>query len=57
MKFAPIPGSAPAFGLESIDLMLLALAVPAVLGLFVGLRKEQAVFAAVVVGAAVVLVR
>ena len=56
MKFAPVPGMTPAFGLESIDLMLLALAVPAALGLFIGMRKEQAVFTAVVVGAAVVLV-
>lgn len=35
MKFAPVPGTTPAFGLESIDLMLLALAVPAALGLFI----------------------
>lgn len=56
MKFAPVPGMTPAFGLESIDLTLLALAVPAALGLFIGLRKEQAVFAAVIVGAAFVLV-
>jgi hypothetical protein len=33
----------------------MALAVPALLGIFVGLRKDTAVFAAVVVGAAVVL--
>ena len=56
MKFAPVPDTTPAFGLESIDLMLLALAVPAFIGLLVGMRKEQAVFTAVVVGAAVVLV-
>jgi len=55
MKFETVPGSAPVFGLEMIDLALLALAVPAMLGIFVGLRKETAVFAAVVVGAAVVL--
>ncbi len=55
MKFTAIPGSAPVFGLEIVDLALLALAVPALLGIFVGLRKETAVFTAVVVGAAVVL--
>ena len=55
MKFEAVPGSAPVFGLEVIDLALLALAVPAMLGIFVGLRKETAVFTAVVVGAAVVL--
>ncbi len=57
MKFTAVPGSAPVFGLEMIDLALLALAVPAVLGIFIGLRKETAVFTAVVVGAAVVLAR
>ena len=57
MKFEAVPGSAPVSGLEVIDLALLALAVPAMLGLFVGLRKETAVFTAVVVGAAVVLTR
>ncbi len=55
MKFTAVPGSAPVFGWEMIDLALLALAVPAMLGIFVGLRKETAVFTAVVVGAAVVL--
>ncbi len=57
MKFTAVPGSAPVFGLETIDLALLTLAVPALLGIFIGLRKETAVFTAVVVGAAVVLVR
>ncbi len=57
MKFAVVPGSAPVFGLELIDLALLTLAVPALLGIFIGLRKETAVFTAVVVGAAVVLTR
>ena len=57
MKFAVVPGSAPVFGLETIDLALLTLAVPALLGIFIGLRKETAVFTAVVVGAVVVLVR
>lgn len=55
MKFETVPGAAPVFGLELIDLTILALAVPALLGIFVGLRKETAVFTAVVVGAAVVL--
>lgn len=55
MKFTAVPGSAPVFGLEMIDLALLVFAVPAMLGIFVGLRKETAVFAAVVVGAVVVL--
>ncbi len=55
MKFTAVPGSAPVFGSETIDLAVLALAVPALLGIFVGLRKETAVFTAVVVGAAVVL--
>jgi hypothetical protein len=55
MKFETVPGAAPVFGLEVIDLAILALAVPALLGIFVGLRKETAVFAAVVVGAVVVL--
>ena len=55
MKFTAVPGSAPVFGLESIDLAVLALAVPALLGIFIGLRKETAVFTAVVVGAVVVL--
>ncbi len=57
MKFTAVPGSAPVFGLEIIDLALLTLAVPALLGIFIGLRKETAVFTAVVVGAVVVLVR
>jgi len=57
MKFTAVPGSAPVFGWETIDLAVLALAVPALLGIFVGLRKETAVFTAVVVGAAVVLAR
>ncbi len=57
MKFTAVPGSAPVFGLEAIDLAILTLAVPALLGIFLGLRKETAVFTAVVVGAAVVLVR
>ena len=57
MKFETVPGSAPVFGLETIDLALLALAVPATLGIFVGIRKETAVFTAVVVGAVVVLAR
>ena len=56
MKFAAVPGSAPVFGLETIDLALLTLAVPALLGIFIGLRKETAVFTAVVFGAVVVLV-
>jgi hypothetical protein len=43
------------FGFEEIDLAIMALAVPALLGIFVGIRKETAVFAAVVVGAVVVL--
>jgi hypothetical protein len=55
MKFEAVPGSAPVFGLEIVDLAVLSLAVPALLGIFVGLRKETAVFAAVVVGAVVVL--
>jgi hypothetical protein len=55
MKFTAVLGSAPVFGWETIDLALLALAVPALLGIFVGLRKETAVFTAVVVGAVVVL--
>ncbi len=57
MKFIAVPESAPVFGLEMIDLALLTLAVPALLGIFIGLRKETAVFTAVVVGAAVVLTR
>ena len=57
MKFTAVPWSAPVFGLETIDLALLTLAVPALLGIFLGLRKETAVFTAVVVGAAVVLAR
>lgn len=55
MKFLMVPGEAPVFGWETIDLALLALAVPALLGIFLGLRKETAMFAAVVVGAVVVL--
>ena len=55
MKFVMVPGVAPVFGLEMIDLALLALAIPALLGIFIGLRKDTAMFAAVVVGAAVVL--
>ena len=57
MKFTAVPGSAQVFGWEMIDLAVLALAVPALLGIFVGPRKETAVFTAVVVGAAVVLTR
>jgi hypothetical protein len=57
MKFEAVPGSAPVFGLEIIDLALVGLAVPALLGIFLGLRKETAVFTAVIVGAAVVLTR
>ena len=55
MKFEMVPGQAPVFGFEEIDLAIMALAVPALLGIFVGIRKETAVFAAVVVGAVVVL--
>jgi hypothetical protein len=55
MKFETVPGSTPVFGLEIVDLAVLALAIPALLGIFIGLRKETAVFAAVVVGAVVVL--
>jgi hypothetical protein len=55
MKFVTVPGSAPVFGFEMIDLAIMALAVPATLGIFVGLRKETAVFTAVLVGAFVVL--
>ncbi len=55
MKFTAVPGFTPMSGLETIELALLTLAVSALLGLFVGLRKETAVFTAVVVGAAVVL--
>lgn len=57
MKFAVVPDAIPTFGFEAIDLALLALAVPATLGLFLGLRKEQALFTAVLVGAMVVLAR
>jgi hypothetical protein len=57
MKFETVPGAAPVFGLEIVDLALVALALPAVLGVFIGLRRETAVFTAVVVGAAVVLAR
>jgi len=57
MKFEMVPGSAPVFGLEVIDLALVALAIPALLGIFIGLRKETALFTAVVVGAVVVLTR
>ena len=55
MKFEMVPGQAPVFGFEAIDMAIMALAVPALLGIFVGIRKETAVFAAVVVGAVVVL--
>ena len=55
MNFTAVPGSALVFGLEMIDLALLALAVPALLGILIGLRTETAVFTAVVAGAAVVL--
>jgi hypothetical protein len=55
MKFEMVPGHDPVFGFEAVDLAIMALAVPALLGIFVGLRKDTAVFAAVVVGAAVVL--
>jgi hypothetical protein len=57
MKFETVPGSAPVFGLEMIDLALVALAIPALMGIFISIRKETAVFTAVVVGAAVVLTR
>lgn len=57
MKFASVPGAAPVFGTESLDLMRVALAVPATLGIFLGMGKDLAVFAAIVAGAAVVLVR
>jgi len=57
MKFTAVPGSTPVFGLETIDLALLTLAVPALLAMFIGLRKDTAVFTAVVLGAVVVLVR
>jgi hypothetical protein len=57
MKFETVLGAAPVSGLEIVDLALVALAVPALLGIFIGLRRETAVFTAVVVGAAVVLAR
>jgi hypothetical protein len=56
MVFKKVPDSVPVFGWETLDLAVLALAVPATLALLLGLRKDTAVFAAVVVGAAVVLV-
>ncbi len=55
MKFAAVPGMAPVFGSETVDLTILALAVPAALALFLGLRKDVAMFTAVVVGAVVIL--
>ena len=57
MKFAMAPGAAPVFGSEMVDLTLLALAVPAALALLLGLRKDVALFTAMVVGAAVILVQ
>ena len=44
MKFETVPGATPVFGLEIVDLALVALAVPALLGIFIGLRRETAVF-------------
>ncbi len=55
VEFTAFPGPAPVFGWGTIDLAVLALAVPALLGIFVGLRKDTSVFTTVVVGAAVVL--
>ena len=56
MKSVDVPGVAPVFGSANVDLALLALAVPALLALLLGARKEQAFFTAVVVGAVAVLV-
>lgn len=55
MKFTVVPGAMPAFGSESIDLTILLLAVPAMLALFLGMRKDVALSIALVFGAFVVL--
>ncbi len=57
MKMIMVPGEAPVFGSEAIDLTLLSLAVPALLAMFLGTRKDFAVCAAIVAGASVVLIR
>lgn len=57
MKMIAVPGDAPVFGSEAIDLTLLALAVPATLLLLLGFRGDIAVSAAILVGAAAILVR
>lgn len=57
MKFAVVPGMAPVFGSEMVDLTILTLAIPALLALFLGARMDTAVFGALVVGAAIILVQ
>lgn len=57
MKFAAVPGMTPVFGSESADLTVLALAIPALLALFLGARSDTAVFGAFVVGAVVILLQ
>lgn len=55
MKFVAVPGILPALGPEAIDTLLLALAVPAVMGLALSLRRDQAIFAVILAGVAAVL--
>lgn len=57
MKDAVFHGPTPVFGSEMTDLTILALAVPALICLFAGLRSDTAIFTAVVSGAAVVLLQ
>ncbi len=57
MKMIAVPGEAPVFGSAVVDLTLLTLAVPALLALFLGTRKELAVCTAVLAGASAILIR
>ena len=57
MKMITVPGEAPVFGSAVVDLTLLTLAIPALLALFLGTRKEVAVCTAVLAGASAILIR
>jgi hypothetical protein len=57
MKMIAVPGEVPVFGSEAIDLTLLTLAIPAMLAMFLGVRRDFAICGAILVGASAILIR
>ena len=47
MKFESVPGALDAFGLSSTEWILVAVVVPIIVGMIVGLEREFALLAAV----------